>query len=249
MKRRTWRVAAVVPLLGVAATLLALSAGRGRVAARSVRDADSHVVGVARDADAANAVSAGEKAHALSVAAQATLGPHVGAGTFLGVSKAVADLPLPAIPVVTSVKVGDSENLVAAQGSASTAKDPVVQHGKGSGSLTSTTANFDGICLPGGQPCTDPSSCGCLPPDPNGAVGATQYVQMVNSDFAVYSKATGLAVRHATPIDELWSGTSSECAAHNDGDPVVVYDQYADRWLLSQFVAQPNTGESYAECI
>ena len=51
MKRRTWRVAAVVAVLGVAATLLALSAGRGRVAARSVRDADSHVVGVGRLAD------------------------------------------------------------------------------------------------------------------------------------------------------------------------------------------------------
>src|SRR4051794_10790864 len=247
MKRRTWRVAAVVAVLGAAATLLALSAGRGREAAQPVRDADAQVVGVERDAPAGEAGSK-EAAHATSTLSAGTFGAKVGNGKYLGVSSAVADLPLPTIPVVTSVKVGESENLVAAQGSSRTAKDPVVQHGKGSGSLTSTTANFDGICLPGGQPCTDPSSCGCLPPDTNGAVGATQFVQMVNSDFAVYSK-TGQALRHATPIDALWSGTKSECAVHNDGDPVVVYDQYANRWLLSQFVAQPATGEPYAECV
>jgi hypothetical protein len=248
MKRRTWRIAAVVAVLGAAAALLALSAGRGREAAQPIREADAHLVGVERDAPAGEKASK-EVAHATSALATGTFGPKVGTGKFLGVSTAVADLPLPTIPIVTSVKVGDSENLVAAQGSASNAKDPVVQHGKGSGSLTSTTANFDGICLPGGQPCADPSSCGCLPPDTNGAVGATQYVQMVNFDFAVYSKTTGLPVRHATPIDELWSGTSSECAAHNDGDPVVVYDQYANRWLLSEFIASPAAGESYGECV
>ena len=36
---------------------------------------------------------------------------------------------------------------------------------------------------------------------------------------------------------------------HNDGDPVVVYDQLANRWLLSEFVAQPADTEQYAECI
>jgi hypothetical protein len=36
-------------------------------------------------------------------------------------------------------------------------------------------------------------------------VGATQYVQMVNSDFAVYSKS-GKVLRPATPIDQLWKG-------------------------------------------
>ena len=49
------------------------------------------------------------------------------------------------------------------------------------------------------------SSCSCLPPDTNGAAGATQYVQMVNTDFAVYSK-TGQVLRHATPIDDALVG-------------------------------------------
>ncbi|HEY3541184.1 MAG TPA: hypothetical protein VGK79_01470 [Gaiellaceae bacterium] len=250
MSRRTWRVALVLALLGAVAAVLALTVGGAREAAQTNRDADAHgIVSEAADADAGHDVSAARKAHALAAFAAATTAPKVGSGKFLGVSDAVANLPLPQVPVVTSVNPRDHENLVAAQGSASNAKDPVVQHGKGTGTLTQALTNFDGICLPGGQPCTDPSSCGCLPPDTNGAVGPTQYVQTVNSDFAVYSKATGQALRHATPIDALWSGTSSECAVHNDGDPVALYDQYAGRWLISEFVAQPAAGESYAECI
>jgi hypothetical protein len=244
MKGRGWRLALVIAVLGAAATMLVLGTVRS---AREVGSA-APAAGVERDAPQGNDRDRAVGRTASTVAT-GTFGPKVGTGTFVGVSQAVASLPLRQVPVVTSVDPRDHENLAAASGSSSNAKDPVVQHGKGTGSLTQPLENFDGICLPGGQPCTDPSSCGCLPPDTNGAAGATQYVQIVNSDFAVYSKATGVAVRHATPIDELWSGTNSECAAHNDGDPVVVYDQFADRWLLSQFVANPNSGESYGECV
>ena len=78
------------------------------------------------------------------------------------------------------------------------AQDPVVQHRKGSGPLSAPIQNFDGICLPFGPPCAQPSSCSCLPPDTNGEVGDTQYVQMVNTDFAVYSKTgAGASARNA----------------------------------------------------
>ena len=65
---------------------------------------------------------------------------------------------------------------------------------EGTGPLSAPIANFDGICLPGGAPCAEASSCSCLPPDTNGAAGQTQFVQMVNTDFAVYSK-TGQVLR------------------------------------------------------
>jgi hypothetical protein len=237
MKSNGWRVVLVLAVLGAAATVLALSASsNGREAAR---------VGIER------ATPSGEQSReraASTTARTANLGPNVGTGKFIGVSTAVASLPITVPPVLTQVNARDNENLGAANGSSSNAKDPVVQKKRGSGPLSAPIANFDGICLPFGPPCGEASSCGCLPPDTNGEVGATQYVQMVNSDFAVYSKA-GQVLRAATPIDALWSGTSSECAAHNDGDPVVVYDQFAGRWILSQFVALPAGGESYAECI
>jgi hypothetical protein len=235
------RTAVTIAVLAGAAAVLALTAG----ASNSVT-ATRHV-GIERAAPLG--ASSSLASSATSTAAAASIGPQVGNATFSGVSQAVSDLPLPQVPVVTTVNARDGENLGAASGSSSTAKDPVVQHGKGSGNLTTPLTSFDGVCLPGGQPCAQPSDCGCLPPDPNGAAGLTQYVQMVNSDFAVYSKSTGQALRGSTPINELWAGTNTECAEHNDGDPVVVYDQLANRWVLTQFIASPNSGESYGECV
>jgi hypothetical protein len=166
-------------------------------------------------------------------------------GIYQGVSPAVSSLPL-LPPSVGPIKAREIESLHTS--GSSNAKDPVVQHKKGSGPISAPLQNFDGICLPFGPPCDQGSSCSCLPPDTDGEVGATQYVQMVNTDFAVYSK-TGAVLRGATPINQLWSSAGGECFAHNDGDPVVVYDQLARRWVLSQFIARPNTGEQYGECI
>jgi hypothetical protein len=73
MKRRTWRIAAVVAVLGAAAALLALSAGRGREAAQPIREADAHLVGVERDAPAGEKASK-EVAHATSALATARSG-------------------------------------------------------------------------------------------------------------------------------------------------------------------------------
>ena len=126
-------------------------------------------------------------------------------------------------------------------------QDPVVQSKRGSGPISGPIQNFDGACLPFGPPCEQPSGCSCLPPDTNGEVGATQYVQMVNTDFTVFSK-TGTVLRGATPIKQLWANTDGECKTHNDGDPVVVYDQLAKRWLLSQFIVA-GADEEYGECI
>jgi hypothetical protein len=240
--RKRWRALALLVGAGGVAAALALTAGGGRQLA-------AHAVGIQRAAPAsAGSERDRERAHATATASTASFGPNVGDGRFLGESPAVADLPVVQAPVVTNPTARDHENLTAASGASKGAKDPVVQHKKGSGPLSAPLQSFDGMCLPGGQPCAEASSCGCLPPDTNGEVGATQFVQMVNSDFAVYSK-TGQVLRHATPIDSLWANTSSECAAHNDGDPVVVYDQFANRWLLSEFIASPNTGESYGECV
>jgi hypothetical protein len=187
------------------------------------------------------------------IAAQTTAlttsdGPTVAAGTFDGVSAAVSDLPVASVPLVASLTARDNESLQP-NGQASGVKDPVVQSKKGSGPLSAPLQNFDGICLPSST-CApgQRSDCACLPPDTNGAAGTTQYVQMVNQSFAVYSK-NGTMLRAATDLNQLWAGTGSECEYHNDGDPIVVYDQLARRWLLSQFISEPGAGEQYGECI
>jgi hypothetical protein len=235
----------------IVAALVVVAVGIARVsggASGNPASAVSHPsAGIARSGSSATASASSSTATGTATATATSFGPNVGSGVYNGKSPAVSELPLLPVPPTTSITARDNENLHPTTTS-SNAKDPVVQKSKGTGPISNPISNFDGICLPFGPPCDQASSCSCLPPDTNGEVGATQYVQTVNSDFAVYSK-TGSVLRGATPINQLWAGTDSECANHNDGDPVVVYDQLAKRWLVSEFIALPKSGEQYGECI
>jgi hypothetical protein len=74
------------------------------------------------------------------------------------------------------------------------------------------------------------------PPDTTGAAGATQYVQWVNTYFAVFDKTTGaIAAEFPKPGNAIWSGFGGGCELNNDGDPIVQYDKAASRWVLTQF--------------
>jgi hypothetical protein len=73
------------------------------------------------------------------------------------------------------------------------------------------------------------------PPDTNGTVGATQYVQWVNTSFAIFAKSNGALISGPTAGNTLWSGFGGGCQTNNDGDPVVLYDKAAQRWVFSQF--------------
>src|SRR6185436_15555511 len=96
---------------------------------------------------------------------------------------------------------------------------------------------FDGVGV--GLGGFSPSS---NPPDVNGRVGATQYVQWNNTSFAIFSKSTGALLYGPAAGNTLFQSLGGACALHNDGDPVVAYDILAGRWILSQFVvgASPN---------
>ena len=84
------------------------------------------------------------------------------------------------------------------------------------------------------------------PPDTEGTVGATQYVQWVNTSFAIFNKSTGALVSGPTAGNTLWSGFGGGCETNNDGDPIVVYDKIADRWVFSQFSVSTTP---YLQCI
>lgn len=74
-------------------------------------------------------------------------------------------------------------------------------------------------------------SDGSCPPDPTGAVGTNYYVQAVNATpFKVFNKTTGVQVGTVRQLGNLWSP-----AVSNDGDPIVLYDKFADRWFIAQF--------------
>ncbi len=88
--------------------------------------------------------------------------------------------------------------------------------------------------------------CNCAPPDTNGAVGTTQYVQQVNTVFSVYDKSSGSVLAGPTATNTLWSGFGGTCQAANDGDGTVAFDKLADRWVIQQFVVSVTP---YMECI
>src|SRR5437660_1078555 len=76
------------------------------------------------------------------------------------------------------------------------------------------------------------------PPDTNGAVGLTQYVQWVNTSFAVFDKSNGAIIAGPTSGNALWAGFGGTCETFNDGDPIVLYDKLANRWVFTQFVVR-----------
>lgn len=90
---------------------------------------------------------------------------------------------------------------------------------------------------------------GLAPPDTIGDVGPNHYVQMVNTKFAMFDKSGGL-LTGPTHINLLFSGlgAGNQCVLNNDGDPVVLYDRLADRWLLSQ-LAIPGGPSGFHLCM
>lgn len=66
------------------------------------------------------------------------------------------------------------------------------------------------------------------PPDPTGAVGPNHYIQIVNATTVRIFNKTGTALE-TFELGTLWG------SSQNAGDPIVMYDKFADRWFLSQF--------------
>src|SRR5215211_8260629 len=100
--------------------------------------------------------------------------------------------------------------------------------------IPNTNANFEGLSnqdnfnIFGGR---------VNPPDPVGDVGPNHYVEMVNLVFGIYSK-TGTLLLGPVDTGTLWAGFAVEDCTDPSGDPIVVYDQFVDRWLLTQFTTR-----------
>jgi hypothetical protein len=101
--------------------------------------------------------------------------------------------------------------------------------------IPGTLANFEGLS---NQDNFNVFGFRVNPPDPVGDVGPNHYVEMVNLVFAIYSKS---GTRLIGPVDTgtLWADFPVEDCTDASGDPIVVYDQFVDRWILSQFTTRP----------
>lgn len=83
------------------------------------------------------------------------------------------------------------------------------------------------------------------PPDPVGDVGPNHYVEMVNLSFAIYNKF-GTKLYGPADLGTLWQGFEVPHCSDSAGDPIVLHDQFADRWILTQFTS---LGPEYWNCI
>lgn len=87
------------------------------------------------------------------------------------------------------------------------------------------------------------------PPDTNGDVGPNHYIETVNTSVAIFDKATGTRLVGLTLNNFFTGPAGTPCDTSNDGDPVVLYDPYVNRWIVTNFAwTNFNTGPFY-ECI
>src|SRR5205807_3118552 len=91
----------------------------------------------------------------------------------------------------------------------------------------SPSANFDGL---------DFANWGAgHPPDTNGDVGPTYYIQTINTSIGIFRKIDGVRVAAFT-FNSFFNGHFGNlCDTNNFGDPVVLYDTFEDRWIITDF--------------
>src|SRR5260370_19518566 len=114
------------------------------------------------------------------------------------------------------------------------------------GPMPTPIQNFEGVARldtgTGGQ------LGGGFPPDINGEVGLNDYIIAVNTGYAIYDKATGTRLAAFTE-NSLFSGgpTGTLCDTNSGGDPVAVYDQLNNRFILTNFAftSFPGPGPMY----
>jgi hypothetical protein len=92
-------------------------------------------------------------------------------------------------------------------------------------------ANFDGL---------DFATWGAgHPPDTNGDVGPNHYIQTVNTSIGIFNKNTGVRLTAFTFDTFMSQGHFGNlCDTDNFGDPVVLYDSFEDRWIITDFAFQ-----------
>jgi len=118
-------------------------------------------------------------------------------------------------------------------------QDPVVQNYNGPYLPTTSgpIQNFEGTG----------NLDGYLPPDTQGDVGLDRYFQVVNCRYSIWDKL-GNVILSGVQLGTLWAGIPSPWSSSlNDGDPVVLYDQAANRWMITQF-SLPNS-TNHAELV
>ena len=155
----------------------------------------------------------------------------IGQGVYLGQTPPLKDLPVISADELKQMEIKAEKKLLNkklkersypfAQTAYPKGPDEVWQKTMGAaGNPRTPLVNFNGQTSP------------YYPPDCNGTAGPNHYMQTVNCTYAIYSK-TGTLLAGPTAMNTLFSGVTG--STYNDGDPLVLYDGQADRWLAIEF--------------
>lgn len=114
-----------------------------------------------------------------------------------------------------------------------TTGDAAAQRFAPQAAIPSPLLSFEGLS---NEDNVDQFGFGVLPPDTVGDVGPNHYVQAVNIVYRVFDK-NGEPLTPPFKMSQLFQNIGGVCAMHDDGDPIVLYDHLANRWLLTQLAA------------
>lgn len=104
-------------------------------------------------------------------------------------------------------------------------KDALIQSEQGTKKARSPEQNFEAAQQEGAYSAWSV-------PDPTGAVGPNHFIHAYNSGFVIFDKEGNTLMPHAS-LGVLWPGETY-------GDPVVLYDRYIERFIITQFSDSPN---------
>ncbi|HZS44205.1 MAG TPA: C25 family cysteine peptidase [Blastocatellia bacterium] len=81
------------------------------------------------------------------------------------------------------------------------------------------------------------------PPDTNGDVGPTYFIQTINTSVGIFRKSDNVRVAAFTFNALMSQGNFGNlCDTDNFGDPVVLYDTFEDRWVITDFAFKLSGG-------
>jgi hypothetical protein len=87
-----------------------------------------------------------------------------------------------------------------------------------------------------------------MPPDTQGDVSPEYYVQAVNNVTTIFDR-DGNILQGPFNTSDFWSGFPDGSGGYfdetNDGDPIILWDEEAQRWMVSQFAVPHTDGNMY----
>jgi len=217
----------------------------GLVVAGQADDATSAPGGPALAASAGPSVAAGSRG-ALAARADSP----IARTAQRAISPPLRDLPVVAQPPTATPEPPERElNLPAGPEH----RDAAVQRSLGPNVMPGPLLTWEGVTNNDNSTIAGRSA---RPPDNTGEMGQNHYVEWVNVLIEIFDRA-GTTVSGPVPGNSLFvnlPGTTDVCETTNQGDPLVHYDQLANRWVLSQFAfnVDPVTGAvvpPFHECV